>query len=142
MKSNTGIAGFTVVELIVVMFIVLTLFGLTWINFTPLPSRTSSQASASVVLADIKSQQTQAMSGEQESDYGVRFESTNYILLPDNFSVSLEDVNLAFTDVTLPDSTITFTKRSGETTPGSFSITNNLTGEVKTFRLNKYGATY
>jgi len=65
MKSNTGIAGFTVVELIVVMFIVLTLFGLTWINFTPLPSRTSSQASASVVLADIKSQQLSADLSEQ-----------------------------------------------------------------------------
>jgi len=147
--------GFTLIELIVGMTIVLTIFGLTFINFTPLPSRTSSSASSFTILSDIKAQQTRAMSGDAEgavqSDYGIHFENTSYTLFTGpsyvpgasgNFSVEFTDANLSFTGVTFPNSSIVFAKGSGETIPGSFEITNSLTGEVKTFNLNKYGATY
>lgn len=147
--------GFTTTELIMAISIVMIIFGLSWINFTPLPSRTASTASTLTILSDIKSQQTRAMAGDAEggaqSDYGVYLDTTSYTLFTggsfvpgafSNFTVDLVDANLSFSGVTFPNQTIIFTKGSGETLPGNFEISNNLTGEIKIVRLNKYGATY
>lgn len=147
--------GFTLVELTVVIGIVLILFGLSWINFTSLPSRATLQTSVISLINDIKSQQMLSMTGDTggsgvESDYGVHFETITYTLFKGdtyipgaagNFTIDLENANLSFTGVSFPGNVIIFTKGSGEMTPGEFSITDALSGTVKTIKLNKYGAT-
>jgi prepilin-type N-terminal cleavage/methylation domain-containing protein len=148
-------SGFTLVELTVVIGIVLVLFGLSWINFTSLPSRATLQTDSVALINDLKSQQMLAMTGDTggsgiESDYGVHFETTTYTLFKGdtytpgaagNFTVDLENANLSFTGVSFSGNVIIFTKGSGDVTPGQFSITDALSGTVKTIKLNKYGAT-
>lgn len=147
--------GFTLVELTIVIGIVLILFGLSWINFTSLPSRATLQTDSVALINDLKSQQMLAMTGDTggsgvESDYGIHFESGSYTLFKGNtytpgasgnFSVDLGNANLSFTNITFPNSIIVFAKGSGEMAPGEVSITDALTGNVKTIKLNKYGAT-
>lgn len=147
--------GFTLVELTIVIGIILILFGLSWINFTSLPSRATLQTDLVSLINDIKSQQMLVMTGDTggsgvESDYGVHFETTTYTLFKGdtyipgaagNFMIDLGNANLSFTGISFPENVIIFTKGSGEITPGEFSITDALTGTVKTIKLNKYGAT-
>lgn len=142
-------------ELMTVIGIILVLFGLSWINFTSLPSRATLQTDSVALINDLKSQQMLAMTGDTqgggaESDYGVHFESTTYTLFkgdtymlgaPGNFIVDLGNANLSFTGVSFPENVIIFTKGSGEMTPCQFSITDALSGTVKSIKLNKYGAT-
>jgi len=160
MKKN---GGFTLVELMIVIGIILILFGLSWINFTSLPSRATLQTDSVALINDLKSQQMLAMTGDtsvgetEVSNYGVHFETTTYTLFKGNaytsgaagnFTIELGNANLSFTD-NLPVSanhTIVFTKGSGEIvgydpTKASVTITDSLTGTPRLIKLNKYGAT-
>ena len=164
MKKNDG---FTLVELMIVIGIILILFGLSWINFTSLPSRATLQTDSVALINDLKSQQMLAMTGDtgvgstQQSDYGIHFESTSYTLFKggsytsgafgNSPPIELGNANLSFTD-NLPVSandTIVFKKGSGEIvdydkwepTKAIVTITDSLTGNTKGIKLNKYGAT-
>lgn len=159
--KNIESRGFTIVELITVMGIILIIFSLSWISLTSLPSRATLQTDTVALINDIKSQQVLAMTGDASgggtaSDYGVHFETTSYTIFKGNsftpgalgnFTVQLENANLNFTGITFPGSIIVFTKGSGEIVgylpaQDSVSIKDSLTGSTKTVRLNKYGATY
>jgi len=154
--------GFTVVELLVSIGILTVLFALTTINLTRLPSSASQSSIYDRLASDLRGQQTKAMVGYDSAappvggvSYGVHFETTSYTLFngsdyssgdPSNFVVNL-DPNLTFTEIKFPNSRVVFDAGSGNIagyTVGSdsVSITDSLTGEVKTLRLNKYGATY
>jgi len=154
--------GFTIVELMVSMGILTILFALTTINITRLPSSTSQTSSYDRLVSDLRSQQTKAMVGYNSatgatggSAYGIYFyfdaaansyhsyilfTGPNYSSGTDYYPVDL-DPNLTFTGITFPDLQVVFATGSGDTASGSASITNSLTGEVKTLKLNKYGAT-
>jgi len=161
MKKN---GGFTITELMIVIGIILILFGLSWINFTSLPSRATLQTDSVALINDLKSQQMLAMTGDtgvgetEVSNYGVHFETTTYTLFKGNtytlgafgnFLVELGNANLSFTD-NLPVSanhSIVFMKGSGEIKGydeehDSVMITDSLTGATRVIKLNKYGATY
>jgi len=154
--------GFTVVELLVSMGILMVLFALTTINLTRLPSSTSQSSSYIRLTSDLRGQQTEAMVGYDSAtppvggvSYGVHFETASYTLFngsdyspddPSNFVVNL-DPYLTFTGINFPNSQVVFDTGSGDIAgyvagSDSVSITNSLTSEVKTLRLNKYGATY
>jgi prepilin-type N-terminal cleavage/methylation domain-containing protein len=152
--------GFTLIELIVSMAILLVLFALTSINLTRIPSASNHAASFLNLLSDVRYQQTLAMSGstgnsEESQNFGIRFEPDGYILFTgavynpsdnSNFAISL-DPPLTLTNITFPDGVVVFSGGSGEIlnyTNGSdsVSLTNSLTSEVKELRLNKNGATY
>lgn len=160
MKKNSG---FTITELMIVIGIISILFGLSWINFTSLPSRASLQTDSVALINDLKSQQMLAMTGDMgvggtESNYGVHFETTTYTLFKGNtytldgagnFPIELGNANLSFINVTFPNSSVVFKKGSGEILDyiddqkhDSVTITDSLTGTTKTIRLNIYGATY
>jgi prepilin-type N-terminal cleavage/methylation domain-containing protein len=153
MKLN----GFTIIELMVSIGILAVLFALTTINITRLPSSASQSSSYDRLVSDLRGQQTKAMVGYNSvtgatggSAYGVYFDVTansytlfaglNYSGGTEYYTVDL-DPNLTFTGITFPNSQVVFAIGSGDTASGSASITNSLTGEVKTLKLNKYGAT-
>ncbi len=149
-------AGFTVVELLVVMGIFMTMLTLSFINLTSLPSKTTTLAITQNLVSDIRSQQTLAMTGDSggggaQSAYGMHFENDGYTLFKGsvynasdttNFRVLLDDANLSFTNITFPNQTLVFSKGSGEVTAtGSSTITNSLNNTTHPININKYGAT-
>ena len=154
--------GFTVVELLVSIGILMVLFALTTINLTGLPSSASQSSSYDRLVSDLRSQQTMAMIGYDAAvppaggvSYGVHFESNSYTVFtglsyssinPSNFVVRL-DPNLTFKDIKFPGSQVVFETGTGDITgyvvgDDSVSITDAVTGGIKTLRLNKHGATY
>lgn len=145
--------GFTLVELMVSMGILVLLFGLSSVNISQLPSNTVQSTNLDTLMSDIRSQQTLSMSND--SAYGVHFESGSYTtfkgdtytqgLIANNI-ISL-DSGIVFTDITFPNSVVVFSPGSGDIvgyTAGQddFSIVSNTTGKTTVVKINKYGATY
>lgn len=149
--------GFTLIETIIVISIIITLLGSIMavsLNFRP---STLINSNITTFLTDLKNQQMKAMTGDTEGrgvpdTYGIYFQTNNYTLFhgsvysagnPDNFVIPL-DSQLQFSD-TLPNHTLLFTAQSGEIT-GFVSNQNTVTisdaaGELsKTISLNKYGS--
>lgn len=150
MTNDKFSRGFTVVELMVSMGILAILFALTTINLSRLPSSSSQSAAMDVLLGDIRSQQTHAMSND--SGYGIHFESGSYTIFtgstysvsnPTDFVITL-DPGITFTNVTFSGSAVIFSPGNGEIVGGggSFTLSNSQIGENKIVNLNKYGATY
>lgn len=147
-------SGFTLIELIVGVSLFLSLLGITWINFSSLPSHVTLTSEYQNVLSDIKSQQSLAMTGS--SSYGVHFETTSYTLFKGsvydandstNFTVKLDNANLNFTNDLFPNQVIVFQPSSGEITgfsnaQNSVNLSDTLSGASKTLRLNKYGTEF
>jgi len=112
--------GFTLVELLVSIGILLVLFALTTINISPLPSNALQSTTLDTLLADIKFQETQAMSSS--SSYGVHFENESYTLFKgDNYVQGLTtntviplDPGIIFSNITFPSSVIIFSSGSGD----------------------------
>lgn len=158
-QINKFYGGFTIVELIVSMGILMMLFALTSINLSNLPSSANQQSQTEILISDIKHQQALSMAGVLGSsggaEHGIYFESGRYTLFTGdgydpndtgNFVVDLEGP-LQFGNVTWPENTIVFLNPEGEIsnyTAGMDSITiiNNQTGEEKILRLNRYGSSY
>jgi len=145
-----SVHGFTVVELLVSMGILAILFALTTISLGRLPGSASQGATVDMLLTDIRSQQTQAMSND--SGYGVHFESGSYTLFKgssyssnnsSNFVVTL-DPGLTFINITFPGSQIIYSPGNGEilSGSGSFTLSSSQIGQDKSVNINKYGATY
>lgn len=156
-KMNKGSAlfihkGFTIIELLVSFAILLVLFALVTINISPLPSNTLQVTNLDVLLSDIRSQQTWAMS--DDSSYGVHFESGSYTLFKGNTyiegvtnTVINLDPGIVFSNITLPDSVIVFSPGSGDVInylegQDSFAINSSVTNKSTVIKINKYGATY
>lgn len=152
--------GFTLVELMVSLAILLVLFALTSVNLTRIPSSSNMEATYQTLVSDVKYQQTLAMAGatgntSDSQNFGVRFESNRYVLFtgavynpsdPSNFSINL-DPPLSISTISFPGGVMVFSKGSGEIldySPGNdfVSLVNGITGEIKTLRLNKNGASY
>jgi prepilin-type N-terminal cleavage/methylation domain-containing protein len=146
-------AGYTLIELLVSIGILVILFALTIINLSPLPSNTLQSTDLDTLLADIRSQQTQAMSND--SSYGVHLESGSYTLfkgssysqgLTSNTVINL-DSGIVFSNVTFPNSRIVFSPGSGDVAgyaagADSFTLLSNVTNKLSVIRIDKYGATY
>lgn len=148
--------GFTLVEIVVAMFVFATLSGVVTINLLRAQSKTSLDTELSALLAEIKNQQTLAMSGNIQNgsdptDYGIYFGTNSYTVFSGssytvdnstNFVVSLRN-NVSFSSVSFPSNTIIFQRASGEianfnSTQNQFSIISQ-GGEQKTVTLNRYG---
>jgi type II secretory pathway pseudopilin PulG len=145
--------GYTFIELLVSMGILMVLFAITTINISPLPSNTLQSTNLDTLLADIRSQQTLSMLSD--SSYGVHLESASYTLfkggsytqgLTSNTIINL-DSGITLTNITFPGSVIIFSAGSGDITnytagQDSFTLGSSVTGKSTTVKINKYGATY
>lgn len=144
---RTNSAGFTLVELAVVIGVLATLLGIATISLSSSQQKTSMSTTIQTIISDMKAQQIKAMIGDTEgrvsaSPYGVHFDANQYVLFhgayiigdSSNFVVSLSP-NLQFT--TLID--VVFSQTIGELTATSVTIQNITSSETKTIQLNKYG---
>jgi type II secretory pathway pseudopilin PulG len=145
--------GYTFIELLVSMGILMVLFAISTINISPLPSNTLQSTNLDTLLADIRSQQTLSMSSD--SSYGVHLESGSYTLfkgasytqgLPSNNVISL-DSGITITNITFPGSVMIFSPGSGDVvgyTVGQdgFTLGSTVTNKSSAIKINKYGATY
>lgn len=149
--------GFTLVEVIVVMAIVSTLFAISIVSLNTFQQNTFQNTSEDVFLSDLKLQQLKSMTGDNNStatfeEFGIHFETNSYTLFrgnsysasdPENFTVTLNP-NLSFSQVDFTNSQIVFERNSGEIigfTAGDNTITinNSVTGSDSIITLNRYG---
>jgi prepilin-type N-terminal cleavage/methylation domain-containing protein len=142
-------SGFTLIELMVSIGILLVLFALTTINLSNLPSNTAQTSDNDRLITDFRSQQTKAMS--DASPYGIYFDQSSvpnsYILFKgnsftegtDKFTIDLEPT-VSFSAVP-SGSELVFTSGSGDTTPAIISLKNNQTNKTTDIKINRYGAT-
>lgn len=156
--SSTKQKGFTFIELIIVMGIILLLFGFVMVNLLQEQHVVSVNSSVDILMSDISSQQTKAMLGKSDgatsgNSYGIYFESDRYTLFkgnsfsatdPANFIVMLDE-NTVFNSVTFPNNIVVFSALSGEVTGfidgnNTISIINTQGTETKTITINRYGA--
>jgi prepilin-type N-terminal cleavage/methylation domain-containing protein len=148
-------SGFTIIELLVVLMIIAVLFTLSTINLGQAQVTASLSSTTNTLLADLRSQQILAMSGDIGSTstnqpQGVYITSNNYTLFagnsysggdPNNFSVSTNSITLS---TTFASNQVVFNKGDGSVTgfsSGNNSITLSSNGESKIITINRFGAT-
>lgn len=153
MRTN----GFTIIEMIVVLAILATLLSIGYVRFTDIARHAPLTATVETVIADLRSQQTKAMSGygsggPAADNYGVYFDTNRYVLFkgsaysPDdtgNMSTALPEY-ITFSTVAFPASSVIFIKGSGEVsdysaTGNTATLSQTLSGEQKTITINRYG---
>lgn len=153
LTSERKSKGYTLIELLISICILGLIFAITTINISPLPSNTLQSTSQDLVIADLRSQQTKAMS--TDSAYGVHFETNSYTMfkgdayiqgLTTNTVVNL-DSGIVFANVTFPNNLIIFLAGSGDISGyaagmDSFDVVSDVTNKTTTVKINKYGATY
>lgn len=150
--------GISIIELIIAMMVLSTIFGLVSLNLLNTKQRTNFNTTLNQLLSDIKLQQVKAMSLSVEnnapstSDYGIHFESTTYTSFrgssyvpaaSGNFTLSLGD-NMVFESVSLPQSVIIFSRQNGEIQSfnpllNTIVLKNTLNNQQKTIKINRYG---
>jgi len=154
MKKNKG---FTLLEIVLVVSIILILFGVVSINLSRSQRITSLSGNLQTLISDLKAQQIKAMSGATDGraiadNYGIYFSATKYTLFhgfvynptdPSNYDVSLDD-NINFSSIGFKNNTLVFLQETGEVSTYS-AIANTITikniagTEQKTMTINNYG---
>jgi prepilin-type N-terminal cleavage/methylation domain-containing protein len=147
--------GFTLIELVVVMVVVATLFGMVMFSLIGTQKTSEVGSAADALISDMASQQTKAMLGAGTASgtkYGIFFDVNKYTLFqgnfylstdPRNFTVNL-DSGLAFTNIKFPGSSIIFSSATG-TVSGYLNGSNYVSigesdgSKVETIKVNRYG---
>ena len=150
-------SGFTIIEIIVVLGILATLTGIGFISVVNIQRRVPLSATASIMMGDLRGQQTKAMAGDTQGadaggSYGIYFQPDAYVLFKGS-SYNPADTTNAVTPLpthitvhtTFPGSSVVFAGGSGDVVgfaegSSSVTLTQNLSGELKTLMLNRYGA--
>lgn len=150
--------GFTLVEIVVVMGVILAIMALTVPNIVGAREQVQINSAAAAIVADIRQQQLKAMLGDTEGRaaadaYGVHFESNSYTLFhgpnyipgePSNAVFSLPG-NLQFSTVGFPAAALVFAKGSGEISgftvgADNFLLFNPANNQAIQYTFNRYGA--
>jgi type II secretory pathway pseudopilin PulG len=138
-----------------VLAIIAILFTLSTINLGKSSNVASLSSATSTLLADIRNEQIQAMTGDMGStssqqSHGVYIQSNSYILFADstytsgdtyNYNVNTNDVVLS---TSFPSNQVVFNAGNGEVngfTGGSNTITLSENGSSKIITINRFGAT-
>lgn len=153
MKNNN--LGFTLVELVLVMTIAATLFGLTVFNLVGTQKASELGSTTDILVSDMASQQTKAMLGAGVSagtNYGIHFEADKYVLFQGNSYNYLDtknfivpvDQGLTFSNILFPSGNLIFTSNTGTVSGylngGNYVVLQDLQGSnSKTITVNRYG---
>jgi prepilin-type N-terminal cleavage/methylation domain-containing protein len=153
MKSQ---AGFTLIELMIVMAITAVVFGIVGINVYQPQGKASLDTTVTTLLSQMREQQLKSMLGDSEETttaqtYGVHFETNTFTLFrgsyaagaSSNYVVDLGQ-NISFASDTFSSTQIVFNRISGEVSgfssnANSVVIKNTVSGEKKTLTINRYG---
>jgi prepilin-type N-terminal cleavage/methylation domain-containing protein len=150
-------AGFTLVELLVVMGLFAILAGMTTVSLIGPQAAAPVSASVNEIVADLKNQQLKAMMGDSGSataaqPHGVYIQTNQYTLFKgatysaadaDNIVIPAKDgVSLG---ANFPSSQVVFSKGSGELTSftdgsNSISVESSISGDVTQIIINRLGA--
>ena len=150
-------SGFTLVEVMVSMALLTTIFLLSTITLSNIIPTASICATFEVLVSDMRLQQLKAMSGNTEGNdsvesYGVYFEQDKYTLFRGfsyiasssaNFIVHLPK-GVIFEDINLPASAIVFNQASGEVNAydgnlDKVTVKSTVNNDEMTLELNKLG---
>ncbi len=148
--------GFTLIEIVIVMGIMGILMGLGTVSLLRSQRRAGVNEAAQVLISDLRSQQTKAMTGVTVGGtvpvgFGIYFEANRYILFSGSSYNSSDSMNAevsisapsAITNIGFPGNAVVFLARSGEVagfTPSGNSVTiEEDGGQAKTIQVNKYG---
>jgi prepilin-type N-terminal cleavage/methylation domain-containing protein len=147
-------AGFTLIEILIVMAILAVLLGISLINLGRPQAAANSGTTLQTLLSDLKAQQLMAMSGgtggtASAQPYGIYVESGQFTLFagssynagdPNNFAeAAATGVTLS---TTLSGSTVLFQKGTGEVqgyTAGSDTITVTGKDGAHVVTINRFG---
>ncbi len=149
--------GFVLIEIVVVFGMLAVLTIMTTLNVFGSNRTASLTGAINILIADMKSQQTKAMTGSQVSGvsplgFGIHFDSTGYTLFkgltysatePTNSRIN-NDIKVRFSNISLPNGSLVYASRSGEfvgysSTSSTVTVTHIDSGISKTVFLNKYG---
>lgn len=149
--------GLTLIELIISLALIAVISTVLVVRLVPSKQNTSLDATVDTLVADIKTQQLKAMTGDMEgtattSAYGIFFQTNQYTFFKgplytatdsSNFPVSLDN-GVSITSISVPANTLLFSKGSGEVSgfvSGSDSIVlgDGSTKRQKTIKFNIYG---
>ena len=155
--ANRARSGFTFVEVVIVMGLVGMLITILSTTLFRSQQSASLDATAQLLVSDIKKQQVFAMSGDTASsgvfiDYSVRFDPQQYTLYPGSVYVQSNPLNitvpvespLSIVSATLSAQVATFARLSGDVrdytlSGGTIIIQNNQTGQQKQIQINRRG---
>lgn len=147
--------GFTLIEFVVVMGIILMLFGFLSFNLVGVQRRVSVNSATDDLVSDMATQQTKAMVGAGSlsgESYGIYLQSDKYTLFkgatyssldPNNFVVSL-GTGITFSNINLPSNYLIFSGGNGELNSFSsgqntITIYDSQGTKTETITVNKYG---
>lgn len=152
-----GRQGFVLAEIIVVMGIMALLFGIVYIRATNIERHASLPAFTNGLIAELRGQQTKAMSGDAVSGVtlaqGIHFQTNQYVLFqgssfdeqnPSNVVVPFPDT-ISTVSITFPSATIHFAKGSGEILgysdqTNTVTLGESSTGKQSVITVNRYGS--
>lgn len=152
----TSSRGFSLVELLLVMGILGTLFGLTTVNLSNLLPRANLTALTEKMNIDLRDQQLKAMIGDTEGRtsgdyYGVYIQSNQYVLFhgmsyseSDESNVVIELDDEFELSTSFADQVVIFDRGSGEVMNfaegnSAITITNTANNESRTLTVNRLG---
>lgn len=149
--------GFTLIEMIVIMALVVALTGFITLNVVSSQRRASLIQVSEILASDMHNQQAKAMTGDAvggvvPTGYGIHFESNKYVLFTGSSYNALETTNTvipvtspaSFSAIGFPNNMVVFLARSGDIAnyvSGSDYVTlsEGTSGQTKTIHLNRYG---
>jgi prepilin-type N-terminal cleavage/methylation domain-containing protein len=154
-RHETNNQGFTLIEVLVVLTLILILFGLSTVNLGQQETNTSVSSATDTLLADISSQQLLAMNGDTGSTstaepHGIYFQPSQYTLFAsptysatdsNNFVLSATN-NISFS-TTFPSGTLIFNKGDGSVEnfiSGDNTITISGIKGSETITVDRFGA--
>jgi prepilin-type N-terminal cleavage/methylation domain-containing protein len=157
-QQNIDSAGFTLIEMIVVLGVLGTLLAFSVTNLVGLQNRTRLATTMTTLISDIQLQRLKAMDGDTEGrgtidSYGIYFGTSQYVLFhgstynasaTDNVIVAY-DLPVSLSSTTFAGSQIVFTKGSGEiasyvSNQNTVTFVNPADNATKQLVFNRFGA--
>jgi prepilin-type N-terminal cleavage/methylation domain-containing protein len=153
--SRTHQAGFTLVEILVVVAIIAVIFGLSVVSLGQPQAATNRQDATDTLLSDIKNQQLFAMVGttgstSSQQPAGIFVQSNQYTLFTGSSYSAGDGYNYVVAapqgttfGTTFPSSIIQFNKGAGDVSGfinGSNTITITTSAGTRTLTFDRYGA--